>query len=133
MFTVTSPASPDYNCIAWAAEDTSRWWWPDAFGLYYWTEQAPRVETLEAFVAVFRSLGYEPCEDRRLEAGLQKIAIFVDSRGRPTHAARQLDNGNWTSKLGQQVDIEHDGLSDFPPGCAYGTVARIMRRRKPQH
>ena len=132
MFTVTSPASPVYNCIAWAAEDATRWWWPDAFGLYYWPDQAPRTETLDAFTAVFRVLGYEICEDSRPERGFEKVAIYVDGRGRPTHASRQLDNENWTSKLGQEVDIEHDGLNEFPAACAYGVVARIVRRPKLQ-
>ncbi|HMD98104.1 MAG TPA: hypothetical protein VKM93_12350 [Terriglobia bacterium] len=26
---ITSAASRLYNCIAWAAGDTQRWWWPD--------------------------------------------------------------------------------------------------------
>jgi hypothetical protein len=25
---VTSPATPAYNCVAWAAEDTEHWWQP---------------------------------------------------------------------------------------------------------
>ena len=28
-YRVTSPAARDYNCIAWAAGDATRWWWPD--------------------------------------------------------------------------------------------------------
>ncbi len=128
MFTVTSPASPVYNCIAWAAGDATRWWWPDAFGFYYWPDQTSRSETLDAFTAMFRGLGYEICEGSRLEAGFEKVAIYVDGRARPTHAARQLDNGNWTSKLGQEVDIQHDGPNEFPATCSYGVVARFMRR-----
>ena len=27
-FRITSPADLKYNCIAWAADDTSNWWWP---------------------------------------------------------------------------------------------------------
>ena len=30
---VTSPATPEYNCIAWAAGETDRWWWPDPMGV----------------------------------------------------------------------------------------------------
>jgi hypothetical protein len=26
---VTSPADRKYNCIAWAANDASDWWWPE--------------------------------------------------------------------------------------------------------
>jgi hypothetical protein len=28
-FRVTSPATRDYNCVAWAARDTAHWWRPD--------------------------------------------------------------------------------------------------------
>ena len=62
-YEITSPAQLDYNCIAWAAGDSSRWWWPDEFFQYYWPEAAPRHSTLEAFVAAFRTLGFEVCED----------------------------------------------------------------------
>lgn len=32
-YTLTSPEDRGYNCIAWAAGDLSRWWWPDATAL----------------------------------------------------------------------------------------------------
>jgi hypothetical protein len=46
--------------------------------------------------------------------------------GEPTHAAQQLSNGKWTSKLGRWQDIEHelDGLV----GEMYGTVKQILKR-----
>ena len=34
------------------------------------------------------------------------VAIY-QSGGLPTHAARQLSDGNWTSKLGPNIDITH--------------------------
>lgn len=27
-FEITSPRDRRYNCVAWAANDTRRWWWP---------------------------------------------------------------------------------------------------------
>jgi hypothetical protein len=53
----------------------------------------------------------------------------VDAQGSPTHAARQLDNGRWTSKLGELEDIEHS-LRDLE-GAAYGTVVQVMKRPRP--
>lgn len=41
--------------------------------------------------------------------------------------ARQLPNGNWTSKLGTLEDIEHRALSAVE-GNDYGNVVRILRR-----
>lgn len=130
-FHVTSPATRDYNCIAWAAGDTAHWWWPDADpdAAVFWPAGGPAEETLDAFVAAFASLGYTVCEDEGPEAGRQKIALFADADGRPTHAARQLPGGRWTSKLGRAEDIEHR-LHDLE-GAIYGAVAVIMKRAAP--
>ncbi|MBX3387997.1 MAG: hypothetical protein KF691_00935 [Phycisphaeraceae bacterium] len=123
---LTSPYDEGYNCIAWAAEDTDYWWWPDAMGLHYWPPGVPREETVEAFMAVYGLQGYLHRSDPALEAGKQKVAIFADSKGKPTHAARQLRDGWWASKLGQQVDIEHEFSA--LDGPTYGTVAVILAR-----
>ena len=124
-YDITSPATPDYNCIAWAAGDTTRWWWPiPAF--YYWPQEAPLEETLEAFIQAFATLGFIHCEDETVESGFEKIAIYVNAQGTPTHAARQLHNGRWVSKLGSGVDIEH-ALADLTHSM-YGSVAQILKR-----
>ena len=44
------------------------------------------------------------------------------------HAAKQLYNGRWTSKVGGNVDIEHD-LLDLEGPC-YGNVVMYFRRPK---
>ncbi|MBI2927746.1 MAG: hypothetical protein HYY24_18775 [Verrucomicrobia bacterium] len=130
-YRVTSEETAAYNCIAWAAADTTAWWWPDAGGDYFWPAQAPREETVEAFVAAFATAGYEPCDDPALEPGFEKLAIYVDGAGIPTHAARQLESAAWTSKLGGWEDIEHGDLPDLGGrDPAYGTVARILRRAR---
>jgi hypothetical protein len=76
---------------------------------------------------LFSSLGYAPCSAAALEPGYDKIAIFTSADGTPTHAARQLSSGRWTSKLGNWEDIEHD-LEDLC-GDIYGSVAQVMRRQ----
>lgn len=123
-YKITSPQSPDYNCIAWAADETDRWWWP--LGKVFWPVNAPREVSMKAFIQVFATLGYTPCDNNALEHGFEKIAIYVDNNGEPTHAARQLRHGKWTSKLGNFIDIEHelDGLND----SEYGAVAQILKR-----
>ncbi|CAC5345529.1 conserved hypothetical protein [Planktothrix rubescens CCAP 1459/22] len=86
----------------------------------------PQEETIAAYIQAYQTLGYEICQGEGLEVGYQKIAIYVDSSGIPTHAARQLANSKWTSKLGWLEDIEHelDGLT----GDRYGVVAQILKR-----
>jgi hypothetical protein len=124
---ITSPAGKGCNCIAWAAGDATRWWWPaEPLDRYYWPDGVERVVTLAAFIAVFRLLGYEPCETSAHEPGCEKVALFVDPNGLPTHAAREVPGGCWTSKLGNLEDIEHD-LNDIA-GDIYGAFALCMRR-----
>jgi hypothetical protein len=124
-YRITSPVDSRYNCIAWAAGQSFPWWWPDPDGFDYWPPNVPREHNIAAFVQAFGTLGYEICQDGALELGWEKVAIYAIA-GAPMHAARQLPNGLWTSKLGPDEDIEHElnGLS----GTAYGTVIQILRR-----
>jgi hypothetical protein len=124
-YRITSPPTLDYNCIAWAASRIDRWWWPspDAF----WPEEVPTVTTLEAFEAAFTLLGYQRCASGELDPELEKVVIVADAQGQPTHAARQLANGRWTSKLGPNVDIEH-GTPDALNGEDYGSAVLFMSR-----
>jgi hypothetical protein len=124
-YRVTSPPDPQYNCIAYTAGITDAWWWPDPDGFDYWPPRVVRERTLPAFIEVFAMLGYGPCSDGTLEAGWEKVAIYATDEG-PTHAARQLPIGRWSSKLGPDDDIEHslEGLiSDV-----YGTAVQFLRR-----
>ena len=54
-------------------------------------------------------------------------ALYTDAQGTPTHAARQLESGDWTSKLGKSVDIRHSTLAALG-GEMYGRVAFLLRR-----
>jgi hypothetical protein len=126
----TSPAVRRYNCIAWAAGNDSRWWWPDANNIGYWPPTIPREETVAAFVSAYALQGYTQCIDGALEPGFEKIAIYgltVGSDLVPTHAARQLADGRWTSKLGNCEDIEHDTLEGLN-GPRYGAPVCYLRR-----
>ena len=130
---VASPRTTDYNCIAWAAEDTTRWWSPEQ--RYYWPPGSERRRTKECFIEVFRTLGYEPCESAELESDCEKVAIYVDLLNRPTHMARQLSSGWWTSKLGGLEDVIHRTLSEIegagiPDDRDYGRVAIFLKRPK---
>lgn len=128
-----SPATPEYNCIAFAANEDFRWWWPIPEDSYYWPENVPREENLEAFVKAFETLGYVACDNDNFENGFEKVAVYVDESGKPKHAARQLRNGKWISKLGNYIDVEHelDCLREYllnVGGTDYGTVAVVLKR-----
>ena len=96
----------------------------------YWPANALRQVTLEAFILAYGTLGYEPCPDGTLEPGFQKIVLYARA-GKPTHVARQLDGGAWTSKLGKWVDIEHDDPDEvlrFPKCSIYGDPVQFLKR-----
>jgi hypothetical protein len=119
----TSPASLEYNCVAWAAGDTEHWWQPGVF----WPTQTPTGEYgISALEDAFKSLGFDNCDSDGLESGFEKVAIYGNNF-LYTHAARQLADGKWTSKLGKAEDIEHDA-ADALAGGIYGEVVEIMRR-----
>jgi hypothetical protein len=97
---ITSAPDVGYNCIAWAAGDSARWWQPGIF----WPLEVPRHE----------------CGIGALEAAYGSGLMY-------THAARQLPDGAWTSKLGKAEDIRHDAPDDIAGGV-YGEVVEFMRR-----
>jgi hypothetical protein len=125
-FVITSIATGNYNCIAWALEDTSRFYWTGPKEFFYWPIGLPREESIESFVLLFSRQGYEICSNALKEKGFLKIALF-EKEGIPTHAARQLSNGLWTSKLGILEDVRHT-LSAISGGL-YGSVALIMKKK----
>lgn len=127
-FKLTSPRTIEYNCIAWAADDTETWWWPDMFEQYYWPSEVLREESIEAFIKAFEYLGYTTCENDSYETGFEKIVIYTTVNGKPSHAAKQIDENIWSSKIGRLEDIEHSINS--LTGDAYGEPKVFMRRSK---
>ena len=117
----TSPATDDYNCIAWAYERDNVWCEPG----FFWPISRHEY-TIEVYIELFSSIGYRRCEDASYEKGFQKIALYIKDE-KPTHAARQLTTGKWTSKLGQDIDIEHD-YPEVLDGPAYGVASIFMKR-----
>ncbi len=120
-YVVSSPEATSYNCVAWAVGESHRWWQP---GIYW---PIPSGDDLATLVALFTSMGYAPCDGDGLEPGHEKVALYADDLGDWTHAARQLPDGWWTSKLGQGVDIRHR-TSQALIGEVYGAVRAIMKR-----
>jgi hypothetical protein len=131
-YKITSPKDGNYNCIAWAAGDDTHWWEPIDFvpgmpmGGFYWPTGLPREHTLGSYILAFKRQGYRECESADYETGVEKVALYAKN-GAPTHAARQLPNGTWTSKLGELQDIEHANLQCIE-GDGYGAVDAILCR-----
>ena len=125
-FVITSSATGNYNCIAWASEDTEHFYWPIPEPFFSWHNDAIQEETIEAFVSFFQLCGYVICEHGKKEKGVTKVALFAKDNI-PTHAARQLPNGSWTSKLGILEDVRHS-LFAISEGL-YGDVVLYLKRK----
>jgi hypothetical protein len=126
-----SPRSSTYNCIAYAAGDESRKWAGFRGIGYYWPEGAIEGYGFDALISAFEQLGYSVCHDGAMEPGFEKVALFRDREGFWTHAAKQSDDGQWTSKLGDLEDIVHttpQAVSGRDP--AYGEVTCFMKRKR---
>jgi hypothetical protein len=133
-FDITSPQTPDYNCLAWACNYSDRWMQPPAIteppfdSVVYWPPEAKQGLGIDCLIDAFKSKGYEVCESWEHEAGYQKVALYVkDGTTGWTHAAREKRNGFWTSKLGSGNDIQH-GTPFTIEGKSYGVVYCIMKR-----
>ena len=129
-WTKASDADVRYNCIAWAAGDCDHWWEPSGLNGHYWPDGVPKDYTIESYQAAYENQGYEVCGSGELEPGFEKVALYANSTGFPLHAARQLPDGVWVSKLGKYIDITHTTPDDVGGG-RYGEVVVFLRRRRP--
>lgn len=128
LFVTTSPKDIYYNCIAFAAGDMQRWWWPDGG---YWPTGVSRDVELQSFIDAYATLGYAVCDNAEYETGFEKVAIYALADGTPTHAARQISADHWVSKIGQNNDIRHDTLEAIGGGL-YGSAQVFMKRSNVQ-
>ena len=129
VYCAESEKDEDYNCIAWAAGDTDKPWWPTPDPRDGYWPIAWRTVHKDCFIEAFRvSQGYEVCAtDFALEHGYEKVALYLDNNKEPTHMARQLSSGIWTSKLGKLWDIFHQTPRGVE-GDRYGNAMVVMRR-----
>ncbi len=125
-----SEKSVVYNCVAYAAgEETRKWEGFRELG-YHWPDGVQEGHSLDALISAFQHLGYVSCDSEALEADFEKVALYVDKDGLWTHAAKQCEDGQWTSKLGQLEDIIHQTPNAITgPDPAYGEIACYMKRK----
>lgn len=121
---VTHPADPAYNCVAWAVGVTDAWWWPD--DQRYWPPGVADELTLATMIAALGTVGYVPCDDGVAEIGFEKAAVYAKA-GVPTHVAKQLPGGRWSSKLGKDCVVSHASVAGLE-GAVYGGVVAYLRR-----
>jgi hypothetical protein len=130
-YTCIGVATAQYNCIAWAAGRTDRFWAVAADPSdprFYWPPGFPREFSVAVLVQIFESLGYGICADGAFEQGYEKIAVFGKGP-KGMHAARQLQDGQWSSKLGSSELIVHEleAVAGYT-GAEYGDITHFLRR-----
>jgi len=87
--------------------------------LVFWPGGISSACTVASFIAAFEWRGWRRCADGAHHPGIEKVALYADEHEEPTHAARQLADGRWTSKLGDWEDITHETLEALE-GPIYG-------------
>ncbi len=55
-FVITSPETTEYNCLAWALNDNTKWYESDDD--YYWFDGISRDNTLNSIFSVFEKFGF---------------------------------------------------------------------------
>lgn len=123
-YEVMAPATVTYNCIGWSIGNSRSWVWPRSAG---------QPVTLSDFDALYRYYGFYRIAglDFTKQPGLEKVVLFAlrkeDGATDPTHAARQLADGSWSSKLGSLPLIRHIKPEDVG-GPTYGEPYAVYVR-----
>lgn len=108
-------------------------WWEPCSGGYFWPKDMPRDYSIKTLIRVFESLGYAACDGHEPEPGVQKVAIYAIGSETWEHAAIQTQDGKWSSKIGENIDIAHDtldGLYGGLPGSEYGKVICVLKKKR---
>ena len=129
----TSEETDSYNCVAYILEIDDKW--IDSYS-YYWPDDLKRGDSPQHYAEFFKRKNYdnkrvdfEKCDKGNFEKGIEKIAIFQDKFGNFTHVAIQLENENWSSKMGDYEDIIHYSLEAVGKGD-YGEPVIFMQRKR---
>jgi hypothetical protein len=125
QFQVLGPATPRYNCIAWSIGITTQWVWP---------AKPNKAATVADFDELYGKHGYRRVRGLNYErqANYDKIVLYAKRTGNtwePTHGARQLSDGSWSSKLGKLPLIRHLEPEDIDGGSYGVPIAVYVRAR----
>jgi hypothetical protein len=122
---IPNSESDSYNCISHTIhlkEDIS---WP-IDTRHYWPTK--RELTKESFDLFYEHHGFEKLSilDFTYNENYTKVVLYTNNNI-PTHAAIQIDNTYWESKIGRLGIIRHD-LFEIE-NDVYGEITQIYRKR----
>jgi hypothetical protein len=126
-----------YNCFGCAVGVLKHWQPTSVYGdpegdpLYYWPiELSGDAEDnfgVGRFVDAAKTEGFEECSDSAWEPEFEKI-VLIHKRDIFCHAALQLSESRWKSKLGEYSNCEHP--LEFVLGDYYGKDTIFMKRQR---
>jgi len=125
----SSERTDSYNCAAFAAGEDTQKWDPYPPGVHFWPSGLNRGYSVQHFVEAYRTIGYDSCADGMLDPYFEKIVLYTNNYGGVEHVARQLSDGSWTSKMGDEEDIIHENPQALSGGYGHPTVymQRVLR------
>ena len=101
---------------------------PSPFPYFNWPGDLPQNDHAETYIRFFEQHGYQLADGPFVEPGFTKIAIYVED-DKFRHVARQLRNGQWSSKIGSKEDVIHEltALESHGP-FGYGAASIFMKK-----
>lgn len=137
---ITSPKDLCYNCVAWSLGIDSHWVEPYlSNGIKVepwavWPNTDDVGHDIDTYVKMYRGEGFVKAARGNLEAGFDKIVIYWNETSKTfNHVARQMEDGQWWSKLGRASDVQHAKPNTLGPAGSpgdYGEVWGYMKRAK---
>jgi hypothetical protein len=129
-YELASPATMQYNCIAFAFGDEENVWdTPERCG-FYWPPGFQRDPTIEVITSIVQLHGFRISHEAISEnPETDALAIYAKA-GLVNHLAKWQDPGIWKSKLGDGRDINHLSLF-WLEGELYGRVVSVWKRTRP--
>jgi hypothetical protein len=125
-YTKTSDETILYNCVAYVLGEYDK-----IYSSYeeegIWIDGLEKTHTPKNYADFFKKIkGFEICKNADFDDKYEKIAIY-GLEDEFLHVAIQLQNGKWSSKIGEYEDIEHNSLKAVGGG-RYGYPIIFMQR-----
>lgn len=131
-FSLTSPCTPIYNCIAWAMGFTDRWVDHYAAPGHWWPNGVIKNDTCQALITAFITLGFEQTDDYNYDSKYDKVVLY-GHKGKWRHASKILEDNTEHSKFGEYWDGTHsfDIFQDEVYGAPYACMQRPINSFDP--
>lgn len=137
-FKLLSPATPCYNCIAWAMGYIDRWVDTDDKVGHWWPTGVEKSLKPAALIQAFEAVGYIEADDYKPEDNYHKVILYKNiEKDIWTHASLVVTAFVEHSKFGSAWDGEHSHnvLNSTTPdsyGVPYAYMKRPQRRPLPE-